>query len=464
VSNLIEIVLHSIGASAVESDLGGVNASLDKLKVTAMQSSAGAAALGGAIGGLVGGMLPTLIEEVGRAGESLLELGPRLADDVEQLRNLGERSGMSINQLRILQGVMREHGLGADSLAFALSMLNRRLGEGNEKLIALIGNTSSPMEALFRLSKIIKEGGNAAVAASDAMGISGQRLIPILRNLDEDYASVRDRLGELSDATILAAEHFKTLENQFQTHMMAMGDSIAGFILRAVEGVRKAPWILALLGLGPLEMLGAASIMGSAVDLGPTGADWHGAAGVEGPPITKSKKGKKSKTAGWSSDDLDMLRETERMQKEAFQQFVRTHGELVTLTNSMIDGITSSIDTIFANLGSKFQTFGSAIKTLFDGIAQSILSALAKIAESKLLIWISGFFLTGSGLGVAQGIGGIIREAGKQLIGANSMSPARGGNTTIIQTLDTRTLRMQMQSPLGSWTRAQSELRIGSVY
>lgn len=427
-ANVIEIILHATDAATaninrVTAQIGGLESAV----------SGFAAFLGGPVG---------IAVMAAGAATSVGLLVNRLSDEVEMLENLHRETGFAINDLRILRRVLEEAGKSPDSLNNALFLLNKNLATGKKSLVDMVGDTKDPMEALIILSQRVAGGANAAKVAFDAFGRGGRDLAAILVDVAARYGDVKNRLGELDEATIRAAGSFDRLMDRMGTAIKRFLDGVAAKLLKFLDDMaRKSTGMTGMiaraLGFGEEEPQRVKSTIDNE-ETGPSGAS--------------------------SYDPEEAFRLTQEMQRKRLEQFRRDNAEIVTVTESLIGGLTLSIDSVFSNLFSKFQTFGSAIKTLFEGVAQSITSALAKIATSKLLIWISGFLLPGTGSGILQGLGGIIREAGKGLVGSNSLSMAgAGGNTYVINTLDTGTLRAAMQ-PGGSWNRASDVVRIGSRY
>lgn len=425
--NVIEIVIHATDAATaqirgVQGSVAGLEASFGALRAATIGAAGIAAAFA-------------------VAGVAAAGLANRLSNEIEMLQNLSARTGATVNDLRTLRQVMVEAGMSPDSLTQALTLLNRKLADNDPALRRLVGGTNSPMQALLTLSRLVAGGMNAASASFVATGRGGGDLAAILGTLSERFADVHARLGDLDEATIRAAGAWDLLMDRMGTATKRFLDGVGAQLLKFLDFMASSGGMIGALarsmGFGkeaPAPVVG-------------------GSEGAGGP-------GKIGKVEQFGGMDLE---ETKRMQAEALARFRAAHAEIVTLTESITFGLASSIDSVFANLTNKFQTFGSAIKTLFDGLAQSVLSALAKIATSRLLIWISGFLIPGGGSGVGQGLGGIIRDIGKGMVGSNAVSEGRGGNTIVIQTLDTRNLRANLM-PGGSLNRAQDQVLIGARY
>lgn len=432
-ANVIEIVLHATDAATAN-----IN------RVTAQVGGLEAAASG--FLSFLGGPVGIAVMAAG-AATSVALLTNKLSDEVEMLENLHRESGFAINDIRILRRVLEEAGKSPDSLNNALFLLNKNLSVGKKSLVAMVGDTKDPMEALIKLSHLVAGGANAARVAFEATGRGGRDLAALLPDLAQRFGDVSNRLGTLDEATIRAAGSWDRLMDRLGTATKRFLDGVGAALLKFLdEAARKSIGISGMiaraLGFGE----DAPAAVGGGVDFDFGGGD--------------QKKGSSS------TDPEEMLRLTQEMQREALARFKRDNAEIVTLTESMIGGIASSIDAVFTNIFSKFQTFGSAVKTLFEGIGRSVLAALAKIATSKLLIWISGFLLPGTGSGLLQGLGGIIRDAGKGLVGSggSSMIGSRsGGNTIVINTLDERSLKQHL-APGGSLRRAQDQVLIGRRY
>lgn len=423
-ANVIEIVIHATDAATAQ--IRGVTGA-----ATQMQASLGA--LQASVVGAAGIAAAFTV-----AGVAAVGLANRLSDEIEMLQNLSARTGATVNDLRILRQVMVEAGQSPDALTNALTILNRNLANGSKELVALVGNTKNPMEALLKLSQIVARGGNAAQVSFAAMGRGGGELAPILADLAERFGDVESRLGRLDEATIRAAGAWDKLMDRMGTATKRFLDGVGAQLLKFLDFMASSTGMVGMI----------ARAMGFGVPEAPATG---GGAPLAGPP---------GRRGSVELGDVDPS-ESRRQAEEAMRRFRNANAEISTLVESTAMGIESAIGTVFSNLIGGMQTFGSAIKTLFEGIAQSVLAALAKIATSRLLIWIGGL--------LGGGFGGILGELGGALVGrsggfasGNAMGAERG-NTYVIQTLEPGTLVRAMQ-PGGSWNRASDVVRIGSRY
>lgn len=113
-------------------------------------------------------------------------------------------------------------------------------------------------------------------------------------------------------------------------------------------------------------------------------------------------------------------------------------------------GVTSNIENAINNVVSGTQTIGQAFGSLMQGILQSILSAAAEMGI--------GIGLSILGTAIGGPVGTFIGGVGGKLAGTNSLSPSMGGNTYVIQSINSKDTLDALVSSTGSFRSANSRI------
>jgi ribosomal protein S15P/S13E len=168
---------------------------------------AGAAAALGPAAAVVAGLGSAL----GIAAGGAVLLSKNLADTVEQLDNLSAVTGVSVDNLQVLQELFKRSGLDADVARTALFRLNQEIDKQNPLLARLGVTTRDPMEALLQLSDAFRSSTDAAArarAAQELLGRGGKDLLAVLDSLRESFPSLRaemEQTGQLMGADMVDA-------------------------------------------------------------------------------------------------------------------------------------------------------------------------------------------------------------------------------------------------------------------
>lgn len=154
----------------------GIDAMLTKIS----QIGAGAGAFGVTIGALVG------------IGSAAYASATRVTDMVEQLERAQSVTGVSAEQLQVMQRVLKEGGGDWQNLDSMLAKFNRELQQGNP-LLERIGVTSKDtFTAFMQLAGAITSSTDAKArdeVAARLLGKSGEALIADLENLTGKFDS-----------------------------------------------------------------------------------------------------------------------------------------------------------------------------------------------------------------------------------------------------------------------------------
>jgi hypothetical protein len=133
-----------------------------------------------------------------------------------------------------------------------------------------------------------------------------------------------------------------------------------------------------------------------------------------------------------------------------------TFPEITNLAETAGASVANSLVTIAANFNNKLMTIGSAAKLFWNSLVSDILAQLARLGLATL-----GNLLLGLGVGgpfgaIIGAVGGIF--AGKSSAGSPRLAATGGGNTYVLQGLNTRDMYMELTSPGGSLRRANDQV------
>jgi hypothetical protein len=473
VANVIEILINATDAASAQ--IRGVQAATTELGESTSRLSS---LLLGPVG---------IAAALAAAGIAAGEMGNKLAEEVEQLNNMSARTGASVNDLRALRQVMVETGQSPEILTQALTIANKNLGAHADALAKVGITAKTPIEALLQLSDMVTKSGNSATttaAAFTLLGRGGGALIPILNGLRDSLKDVHSRLGDLSPATLAAAESWDKMMHHIGTSTKAFLDGVGAQFLRFVKTVT--------------DMAASPDLALNQVSLKRTGGAPTSENTLEPFETTSSRLGNFDRAAVWLSLKNNITVEQAQKlwdsQKNIGAEHLGAFGALGGMTpvkadpkamgiedwqkaadmmlgffpkiekvkkgiegwalvaKDSADLIASDFRGMFADIFTYGANVFSALGNMLKNLAAQIASIAAQIATGLALNAIGSAF----GIPFLGKIGGIL--AGK------SIGQQGGGSTVVIQTLDTRTLRMQMQMPHGSWARANQELGIGRGY
>lgn len=468
--NIIEIVLHATDASSAQ--INNVIASTNELKAS------------------TSGLVDTLMGPAGIAAASVVAAGAmavmadKFAENVVNLSNLSAKSNININSLRDLQTAMREARLPSDSLNMALGLLARNLEAGKKSLVAMVGDTKDPMEALLRLSELAAKSGDAALIAFQAMGRGGMQLAPILATLSERVKDVQKRLDDIGPATVEAAKEFDDMVQKMITAGKNLADKVGGALVNQIMlDIRqtKEEWkaFAAAIEQGSPPVVAAIQAVAAALTMPPPPQYAPGATDVPGaPPGFFGKVGKPGPELQAILDffkanpDLDpttqRTRATPRWQVGDFNEIPTklgwmvpanlkliqqalhdSQGSLSSFMETAASGIGESFSSAFATVVTAGANAANLLRSIFGNLAFDLAKAFATTAFGWLLGEITSF-ATGGGPDVGASFGGF---GGPRI-------PMAPNSVININTIDVRSLRQQL-GPTGSLNRAIQQATIG---
>ena len=452
-ANIIEIVIHATDAATaqikgVQGAVAGMSASMSGLLSTVM-SPAGLAA-GFAL-----------------AGVAAVGLGNSLSKQIEELTNLSARTGASINDLRALRQVMVEAGQSQEALTTSLTIANRNLATQAAALEKVGITAKTPIEALLQLSDMVTRSGNSSkttAAAFALLGRGGGELIPILNGLRPALESMHDRLGDLSQDTIDAAKRWDEMIDRMGTSIKSFLDGTGGAFLRWWDKIMKSnstldPKSWAFMFKGgqalPREAFPGFDIKPSVGETAPPDpfALMRLNFGDTGAGDVQRRGGAAATAAQWKQL-MDVWNDAEPVAKNLAKAIEEIDLGLQALefgVQSLAFGFLDFFDAVV------FRGINAA-----DALREAFMSTIRDIGNELAKIGI-GLGLTALGTALGGPLGGAIGTVGGRLAGLGNMGRGRGGDTYIINTLDTRTLRTSLM-PGGSLNRAGDQLHIGAHY
>lgn len=205
------------------------------------------------VSGLAGGLSVEVfhqLEEVATEAfhkmiEVASELGHALRDagnEVQDLTNLSEKTGVSAQVLEGLALRFKESRVEVSSLNVAMRYLNRRIAEGDQVLKSLGITTTDTWEAFLQLSEIFHNAPKSAdksTVAIKALGRAGTELIPVMnlgREAMERFIESAEQTGTVfspqqqENLKKLQAEFYRTDRAVRALHISIVGGLAPGFL------------------------------------------------------------------------------------------------------------------------------------------------------------------------------------------------------------------------------------------
>jgi hypothetical protein len=165
------------------------------------------------------------------------------AQYADELKAVAARTGLTVEAVQRLGYAARTNGTTLDKLSSSLSIMQDRLGEGNERALAALTKLGlsvqqldqmNPEQQLYAISDGLRKVGshNEQVAVlNDLLGRGGAELLPAFANGLRQAADEGQRFGQvMSEEAVVAAEQLDTfLENWSTRVKVTMGETIQDF-------------------------------------------------------------------------------------------------------------------------------------------------------------------------------------------------------------------------------------------
>lgn len=449
-ANLIEIIYRAkdeTGAQtkAVTSELRGLKSSLSAIPTAA-------------------GLVATAVAGLAVAGFTAARA---FADQVEALQNISRQTGVTVNDIVVLERVTKDAGLGAGAASQALVMMGRSIAR-NDPLLAAMGiTTRNAFEALIQFGEAARNTSDANVVNEASMKLlnrSGAELAKVLRDLGPAASEARAALsaegGLFTAEQIANAERLDKILDEWDRKWSSISKNIAA------AAASFALWLMdPISGTTRANLNAKDPAMRQGGFIPPA---HEGGGGGRTIPSGGAAATSLTEYANRYADFVHDIQLKSRPLGDLYTVFFGTKLEGVaapaTQAGAGAGGFGASIaqqgaaafesafSTAFASILQKGFTLGRALVSIFQAVGQSLLARVGGGIAGGLL----GFLFGGPG-GAAAGF-----AAG---IAGNAAGPARtGGDTYIIQTYETRDTLQQLRAPGGVLRRANDRLVQGAAY
>lgn len=209
----------------------------EELAASKQKVSAAGAAMSGMLGRLTGAFAGYLsINAIAGAIRST-------ARYAAELKDVADRTGLTVGAVQRLGFAAREHGTTLDRLSTSLSIMQDRIGEGNVQALRALDKIGlsvqqldrmNPEQQLFAISDGLRRVGshNEQVAIlNDLLGRGGAELLPAFAAGLRQAATDAERFGQvMSDEAVAAADRFdQFLERWGVKVKVTMGETIQDF-------------------------------------------------------------------------------------------------------------------------------------------------------------------------------------------------------------------------------------------
>lgn len=479
-ANAIEILINA---------RDNASATIDRASVSVGSLAKGVLASVGAFAAIDAAMRSLQSVAVGAANE--------FANEVEQLDRLSYVTGLSNEQLQIFRRGLERAGLDANQLGLAMRFFQNQLAT-NQKELSRYGITATDtFTALQQLKRALEGAGNETERTELAARTLGMRNVEVAQTVtqiadsyDREYAEALSRgavmtvdmqakMRALDDATDDFADTVRGLK-------IELADMFGPFLaagLRALTFLNQIKGTLANLlppqlqvALGAIGMLARGGGAGVSAEFA-SGRYVHGSvqpgALPAAPPawslgmstqlpgtaesiLSGRSFGTGNETIGRREDIAEPYIQLGKVLKEnegSANAFRDALSNLEITVNQAAFGISTSVSSAIMSLVTGAQSLGQAFTQLIRDIFRSIAEAIADYLGQQVAGWI----VTGVGALVGGPTGTAIGKIGGAIRGS-SMAPA-GGNTFILQSIDSKSVLDSLVSPTGSMRRANDRVR-----
>lgn len=208
-----------------------------------LQKVAGSSsALNGAIAriGASAGALGTVASTAALAGGAVLAMGRQFADQVETLERLSDATGVSTQNIQILQAEFKKAGLESSDATNALTFLARAIGR-NDPLLAQLGiRTRDVHEAMLQVSDAFTKSKDAAFkqnAAIKLLGRSSSEAAGVMSGLREKLQGTQ---AEMLRAGAIITDDLKPAARELDEQLDKLGITWQGVWTRAAATLAPA--------------------------------------------------------------------------------------------------------------------------------------------------------------------------------------------------------------------------------
>jgi hypothetical protein len=211
VANVIEVLIvgkNTSGTSitAAESQLRGLQATTGRMAGAMAQATSGMSGMGGQLtsvgsaAGPAGAAIAALAGVVVGLGTAIYKATEALTGQVEQLQRVANQTGVSTQNIQVLQRITQESGGDVGTLTSAFSFLNRAIAENNPMLRSLGITTRDTFSAFMQLAQVLsesKDAANSTKVAQELLGRGGKDLLGTVKELVAKFPEMRSEMTAL---------------------------------------------------------------------------------------------------------------------------------------------------------------------------------------------------------------------------------------------------------------------------
>jgi hypothetical protein len=226
-----------------EGQVAALGRTMGSLNKTATTVTGGLKGLSGAAGGLIGplGAIGGLV-----SGAGLVALGKGAIDAADDMNDLAQKTGVSVEQLSRFQQAAQKSGTDIDAVGAAMVKLGRNLETGNKGAVSALQELQvnatdatgklRPLDQIMldaadKLSKM-EDGGKKAALATQLFGKAGADMIPLLNG---GRAAVESLEATMSTKFAKSADELNDKMVDLQTRFTQIGVSIGTALLPAIN-------------------------------------------------------------------------------------------------------------------------------------------------------------------------------------------------------------------------------------
>jgi hypothetical protein len=239
---VMDALLRIKAAVTGEDQISGLGRALGGLNKTAGSVTGGLKGIGGATGGLLAPLsaLTGLL-----SGAGLMAMAKGAIDAADDMNDLAQKTGVSVEQLSRFQQAAQKSGTDIDAVGAAMVKFGRNLQTGNKATMAAmkelgVNATDATgkirpldqmiLEAAEKLSKM-EDGGKKASLAMDLFGKSGAGLIPFLNN---GRTAIESLESTMSTKFAKSADELNDKMVDLQTKFTEIGVAVGEVLLPAL--------------------------------------------------------------------------------------------------------------------------------------------------------------------------------------------------------------------------------------
>lgn len=226
-----------------ESQVNALGSAIGGIQAKAAQASAGLRGIASTAGGLSGAM-GTLVPLLSGAG--LVAMGKSAIDAADDMNDMAQRTGVSVEQLSRFKQAADASGTSIDAVGSALTKLNRNLASGNEgaaNALKSLGISATDATGKLRSAdqimldvankfQSIQDPAQKAALATQLFGKSGADLIPLLNGGGD---AIKNLSATMSTDFAQGADQLNDKVVAIQTKMTELGVKIGTALMPALN-------------------------------------------------------------------------------------------------------------------------------------------------------------------------------------------------------------------------------------